>query len=131
MPLATISDVEIDYGSIPPADWGRVDTLLERAEARIRQVFADLDDRIADGRTNEVLVAQVESEMVAAVLDKTSRFQSQTFSQAAGPFSSSISGTLPAGVATGGLLELTERHRRMLGEAPFRGPYMMSLSGGL
>lgn len=128
MPYATLSDVEIDYGPIGADDVDKVETLLERAEARIRQVYPDLDERITDGKTSVVLVKQVESEMVAGVLRNPGGVRSIT--ESVGPFSRSTGygSNSAANDPTFGLLELSKRQRAMLGgtsdAAGSFGPYL-------
>lgn len=117
MSYATVDDVSVDFdGDLSDsATIVKVVTLLERAEARIQQEYADLDARIADGRTNLELVRQVESEMVAAVLRNPAGYVSSTNSTTRGPYSETVSGTLSTSVASG-LLRLTPAHRELLGD---------------
>lgn len=117
MAYASLDDVAVDYdGDVSSAEMVvKVQTLLERAEARIRQAYPDLDVRISDGRTNLVLVRQVESEMVAAVLRNPGGYTQQSTSNTEGPFAETRSGTLSTTLASG-LLRLTKAHRRLLGD---------------
>jgi hypothetical protein len=117
MAYATVEDVAVDYdGDLSDGDTiVKVTVLLERAEARIRQEYRDLEERIADGRTSRVLVQQVETEMVAAVLRNPGGYVSSTSSSTTGPYSETISGTLSTSVASG-LLRLTPAHRDLLGD---------------
>lgn len=129
MALATIADVEVEFGDIDaPEQRAKVGVLLERAEAQVRRVFSDLDARIVDGRTDRVLVVQVESEMVLAVLRNPDAVQAQTESEGTGPFTRSRTVTVNLQAASG-LLRLTPEHRALLGEIPLRGPYTVALSG--
>lgn len=110
MPYAALSDVEVDFGPVPPEDVDKVAILLERAEARIRQDVPDLDERVTDGRSPVVLVKQVESEMVVSVLRNPGGYQSESTSLVG----ISTSYTLSLAAASG-LLRLTPEHRAMLG----------------
>lgn len=126
MPYATVSDVSIDFEVIPDADIDKVETLLERAEARILQDFPDLAARMSGGRTSLVLVKQVESEMVAAVLRNPNGTKNSYSQEMVGPFSRQLQSTLDSALASG-ILELTARHRVLLGERPMPGIYSVPL----
>jgi hypothetical protein len=111
VPYATVSDVQVDFGDIADGDVDKVETLLERAEARIKQAYPDLEVRMADGRTSLVLVKQVESEMVVSVLRNPNGWQSHT--ETTGPFSHSATVNV---AAASGLLRLSKDQRALLGD---------------
>lgn len=117
MTYAQVQDVAIDFdGDLSDdATVDKVSTLLERAEARIKQEYRDLDARMADGRTSLPLVVQVECEMVVSVLRNPGGYTSSSTSNTSGPYSESISGTLSTAAASG-LLRLTRAHRELLGD---------------
>ena len=129
MTYASVDDVAVDYGAVSTEDTAKVATLLERAEARIRQVFPDLDTRLADGRTNLVLVKQVESEMVCAVLRNPQGYTTSTTSNTAGPYSQTLSGTLSTTLASG-LLRLTRQQRELLGDPAVGGAFTVAPGNG-
>lgn len=126
MTYATTDDVAVDYGDIgdDATTLTRVHKLLERAEARVRQV-CNPEQRIEDGLTTVELIQQVESEMVAAALRNPEAWQS--VSESEGPFTRSH--TINLAVASG-LLRLTPDHRELLGERTLPGPFTVQLSTG-
>jgi hypothetical protein len=118
MTYATVDDVAVDFDGLDRSDEptvAKVATLLGRAEARIRQEFPDLDQRLGAGRTSVELIKQVESEMVASVLRNPGGYVSSTSSNTTGPWSETTSGTLSLAAASG-LLRLTRDHRELLGD---------------
>ncbi|RZT87465.1 hypothetical protein EV383_4389 [Pseudonocardia sediminis] len=90
-------------------DAGKVATLLEQAEDLILVEFPDLQARVGDGRTPEIRVVRVESEMVASVMNNPRARQSE--SQTVGGLSTSH--TINVAVASG-LLRLTADQRALL-----------------
>lgn len=119
MAIATVDDVETRWGQALTDDQiGQVATLLEDAEAEIRQRI-DLDGALTAGRTTETLVKRVEAEMVIGVLRNPNGYIQTTESLTNGPFSSTRSGTLISSssgqAATAGLLTLSRRQLHLLG----------------
>lgn len=115
---ATLADVEVYFGPVPEHDVGKVESLLEQAEALVDQSVPNLTDRIAAGRTSATLVTQVIAEMVTAVLRNPDGVRQR--SETVGPFSRQMSfgGTQTAGVVDPdmGVLSLSRRQRRLLGD---------------
>ncbi len=130
MPFATMSDVAIYAPDLTDDLEDTVETLLEQAEAEILLTFPDLAARVADGRTQLVLLKRVEAEMVSSVM-RNPRAWSST-SESIGPLSNSY--TINTAVASG-LLKLTDAHLRLLqgasalsaGRTP--GMFVISLAG--
>lgn len=116
---ATVDDVQIDYGPIATTEHGRVEALIERAEAYLLSEIPDLTVRVADGRTSTVLVAQVVAELVADRLRNPNGLRS--FAHTEGPFTTS--GTYAVASSTGGL---SDRHRRLLGDRAERGAFTIT-----
>ncbi len=106
---ATVYDVEVDFGPVQVADQGRVEALIERAEAFVVSEVPNLSARVLDGRTSTVLVAQVVAELVADRLRNPNGLRS--FAHTEGPFTTS--GTYADG--SGGSSGLSARHLRLLG----------------
>lgn len=112
----SLGDVETDFGPVDAADQEKVETLIDRAEARVLQATPDLEDRLARRVTNMDLVKQVICEMVATVLRNPDGARSVT--ESVGPFSRGMGfgGSFTTGVDAGfGTLDLTTRHRVLLG----------------
>ncbi|CAA9364374.1 MAG: hypothetical protein AVDCRST_MAG68-5033 [uncultured Gemmatimonadetes bacterium] len=109
MHYASLPDVEVEYGPVPPEQADRVEALIARAEAILLFEVRDLDARIVTGQTQLPLVKQVVSEMVTAVLRNPQGLKS--FAHTEGPFTTS--GTYAD--TSGGGMVLTDRHRRLLG----------------
>lgn len=114
--FATVEDVEVDFGTIAPGDRGRVEVLIERAEAFIRSELPDLTARVSSGRTSAVLVAQVTAELVADRLRNPNGLRS--FAHTEGPFTTS--GTY---ADNGDAAGLSARHLRLLGGAAMSGAW--------
>lgn len=116
---AVVDDVEVDFGPIAPADHARVEALIERAEAFLLAEVRDLPARIVDGRTSNVLVAQVVAELVADRLRNPHGLRS--FAHTEGPFTTS--GTY---ADTGGASGLSARHLRLLGGETVSGAFTIT-----
>lgn len=118
MVYAVVADVEVYNGPVADPDVPKVEALIAQAEAQIGQRIPDLTDRIAAGRTSVALVQQVVAEMVMGVLRNPAGVRQQT--ETVGPFSRSMTlgSSQTAGVVDAdlGVLTLTRRQRRLLGD---------------
>jgi hypothetical protein len=86
--LATPDDVAAVWRTIQPGEEARrVDHLLAVATARVRQRFAGIDDRIASGDLDEVLVTHVVATLVKRAM--TARAGDQPTSEGIGEASRS------------------------------------------
>jgi hypothetical protein len=92
-PLASPTDVEVAYGTIPDDAAARVDMLIQLASARARRMVPDLDGRIAAGTVDPLTVAAVVGEVVARAL----RNRAGVKSESAGPFSTTYDDRVSAG----------------------------------
>lgn len=129
MPYATLLDVTVEYGPVPDAKVEKTETKLDQAEDLIRVSFPDLDERVADGRTTVSRVKQVEVEMVCSVLRNEDGVSNSSTYETVGPFARQQSRTFAsAGAPSLGLLEVTARHRWMLGERALPSVFVVPLS---
>lgn len=129
MPFATVSDVAVYVPDLTDGDEDTVETLLEQAEAEVLLTFPDLDARVADGRTQLVLLKRVEAEMVSSVM-RNPRAYSST-SESIGPLSNSYG--INVAVASG-LMKMTDVHVRLIQGLPLAtrglpGMYLIPVSG--
>ena len=118
---AEATDVAADYGPVPTEKLLRVDRLIQQAETLLavadphlfeRVVEPDEQGQVPAGKVSKVLANQVVCEMVGAVLRNPDGVRSST--ETNGPFTRSR--TFLDSVA--GTVELTDRHRVMLGLPP-------------
>lgn len=91
--LASVGDVEDAFGAVSDEIAPRVDQLLRVASAVARQKAPGIDDRIAAGTVDALVVAAVVGEVVARALRNRAGVKSQT----TGPFSTTYDDRVAAG----------------------------------
>lgn len=111
MLYVTPADLEVETGETFTGDAEqRVQRWLEQAQALIETAVTDLPARITAGTLAQDTVEQVITEMVVGKLRNPTGLRSST--ETTGPYTRS--GTFADGAASG-RIELTRRHRKMLG----------------